>query len=654
MGRKKQSRSLSSAYDFIERRLKEFREESPIRFDDLNDNDIFSVMATRYVVGGEADANDQAILQAKLALVDGPNDRGIDTLLVDSDEESNYCLYVGQGKHYSGDRKASMDDVRSAVAKAAEAARDVLLMLRGRKNIEGNQKLCNVLRTLRAKDNVEYESVSLEIDVYFSCMGSSSDADTRHFASDQEEAIADLLKKDGMVDPSVRVRVWYADELGERIRLVDLREQHFVSKGNIEGSCDICEVFESPYSDNLVGYSWAASAMSLVRLYREHEFGLLAQNLRFHVKGSLDGAIQKTIRGTPGNFWSKNNGLTIVAEQAELDGKVMHLKNFSIVNGGQTIWNLQKVDPKTDFYVPVKIVLVNDAEQARREKFIMEVAQASNSQKVIKDVDLISVQPEQQNLRNALHQLGVEYLLKRGMKELKGAKGRMRIELAATKTYVLSGILLLPGYGRSNPAKLLAHKGDNALYSSVFSKDESTSLKLAQRIRDLALFDGLFKKCRARFREGMGAVSGEGYDLDLSRIWDNARSYAFAMIGLASYIAHGMEDRMSILMDVKGKPAPSEYENAMEVLAKAGLSRFGSIFDEEKRRDLDSFEEELYRYVAGSMDLLAASFYQPEVQDVSNFLKANETFRNVVAKSYPLSNGFKALIEKHIAIFSKD
>ena len=651
MGKKIDS-SLARAYDVIEKKLQEFRERSQVRFDDLSDDDLFSVMATRYVVEGEADDDNQAILECKSALVDGPNDRGIDTLLVDSDGEGNYCLYVGQGKHYSMDRKASMDDVRNAVGKAADAARDVLLMLRGRKNIEGNRRLCEVLRRLRAKEDVEYEAVALELDVYFSCRG-PADSATRRYASEKADAVAILLKEDGMVDPSVRVNVYYADDLGERIRLVDIREQQFVPNGNVEGCRAICEVKETVDGDP-VGYSWAASAKSLVRLYREHEYALLAQNLRFHVKGSLDGAIQRTIKETPGDFWAKNNGITIVAEEADLDGNVMHLKNFSIVNGGQTIWNIQKVDPANDFYVPVKIVLVKDAEQARKDKFIMEVAQASNSQKVIKDVDLISVQPEQQNLRAAFHQLGVEYLLKRGMATIQRGREREKIELAATKTYALSGILLLPGYGRSNPAKLLAHNGDNDLYSSVFSKEQSASFKLAQRIRDLALFDRLFKNCRARFRKEIGEGSGNEFDISLFRIWENGRSYAFSMIGLASYVAHGMQDRMSLIINANGKPTPSEYESAMESLAKSGLEQFGTIFNEDSLRDRDHFEEEIYNYINASMQLLATSFYQSHLSDVSNFLKPNETFRSVVANWYPIPlNGFRSLIERHINLFSR-
>lgn len=59
-------------------------------------------------------------------------------------------------------------------------------------------------------------------------------------------------------------------------------------------------------------------------------------NLRYYVRQKMvDDGIQQTIAHEPENFWYKNNGIIIVCEDFQMDGKVLKLYNFSIVNGGK-------------------------------------------------------------------------------------------------------------------------------------------------------------------------------------------------------------------------------------------------------------------------------------------------------------------------------
>ena len=86
------------------------------------------------------------------------------------------------------------------------------------------------------------------------------------------------------------------------------------------------------------------NALQLVRLFQDWKSRLLEQNVRsflqFKARG-VNAGIKETITNEPQLFFAYNNGLTTTAEDVEIDasGKttmITSIKNFQIVNGGQT------------------------------------------------------------------------------------------------------------------------------------------------------------------------------------------------------------------------------------------------------------------------------------------------------------------------------
>ena len=82
----------------------------------------------------------------------------------------------------------------------------------------------------------------------------------------------------------------------------------------------------------------------LADLYKDHRSKLLQQNIRSFLKctGQVNKGMLETIRETPGDFLSFNNGISATATEVKL-GKVSDgvytlrsAKDFQIVNGGQT------------------------------------------------------------------------------------------------------------------------------------------------------------------------------------------------------------------------------------------------------------------------------------------------------------------------------
>ena len=101
--------------------------------------------------------------------------------------------------------------------------------------------------------------------------------------------------------------------------------------------------------------------ISLKSLYAQYNNNVLSKNLRYHVPGGgIDKAIEDTIRDYPEDFWFKNNGITIICSSFRLDGKEVKLKDFSIINGGQTTYMIHKsknVSEELNFYLPCKIII---------------------------------------------------------------------------------------------------------------------------------------------------------------------------------------------------------------------------------------------------------------------------------------------------------
>lgn len=87
------------------------------------------------------------------------------------------------------------------------------------------------------------------------------------------------------------------------------------------------------------------SAMSVKKLYAMHGNNLLAKNLRYHITssksgtiGNVDKEIDSTINEAPALFWMKNNGITIICDSFRAEGNRIILFNFSVINGGQTLY----------------------------------------------------------------------------------------------------------------------------------------------------------------------------------------------------------------------------------------------------------------------------------------------------------------------------
>ena len=139
----------------------------------------------------------------------------------------------------------------------------------------------------------------------------------------------------------------------------------------------------------------------LAQIYDRWGARLLEQNVRvfLQARAKVNRGIRSTLENEPSMFFAYNNGITATAEEVEIDndrGRLLlrRLKNFQIVNGGQTTASIHvarrgKVDVSQTF-VQMKLSVV-DSERANR--LVPKISEYANSQNRVSAADFFANHP---------------------------------------------------------------------------------------------------------------------------------------------------------------------------------------------------------------------------------------------------------------------
>jgi hypothetical protein len=169
----------------------------------------------------------------------------------------------------------------------------------------------------------------------------------------------------------------------------------------------------SPFS----AYFGMIDGLQLKNWWRTYGKGLVSMNIR-HSLGSteVNNEIKQSAALAPDRFWYFNNGITLIANEAEKapagaaarSAGVFRLKSASIVNGAQTVSSLAKVDDDASLgmvRVPIRIILLKDAPAG----FGAEVTRTNNLQNRVEPRDFVAHDPEQKRLRQEMAIEGIDY-----------------------------------------------------------------------------------------------------------------------------------------------------------------------------------------------------------------------------------------------------
>lgn len=343
---------------FIKDHIESFKRHYPV-FNQHQDYHVFTEMCIKYYYFSDGNSFDQDI--ALSWLTDGANDGGIDAIINDPASEGNDVVII-QSKYYENTVLDS-DAIAAEFIKIKGTIKD----LQKNKVSEYNNKVVTAFRnaTSQLEDNGE-----IRIVLFTSYSPSSK----------REYTKLDKTMKNALPDYSCELycgaEIESEIELSENGKLnVDFDKLNIDQKDNF-----------LKYEDSIIVN---ISALSLQDLYTRRRNGLLGRNLRYYIRQkAVDTGISDTIARTPEDFWYKNNGLVIVCDNYEIDGTVLKLTNFSIVNGGQTTNRISQVDISKDFYLQCKVVKTKGSTDDEKDQFILGIADATNSQKPIKPSDL--------------------------------------------------------------------------------------------------------------------------------------------------------------------------------------------------------------------------------------------------------------------------
>lgn len=469
------------------------------------------------------------------AIIDGTNDGGADFLVLDPNNEEASDLIIGQSKYRE---KISTEETRNSI-----------------------NKMVDFYQKLRAGDfdGLRQDVVSRFQSLYSEIGDESKIIFSLYVSAPQNGIKIDSLKKivsDRLGgEDKYELRVFFGPSIEEEISEAESRRP-YVEKGSlcIDRKDNCLEYGDSAVIVNI-------SASSLKKLYATYGNNLLSMNLRFFTKKQdIDSEIKNTIQNDRDTFWFKNNGITIVCEAFKIDGKELKLKNFSIINGGQTTYLVYKNGPKyedEDFFICCKVITAIGDKQDQKEQFILEIAKATNSQKAIKDTDLKANSPEQLRFGRVLRQKGIFYKTKRGEVIPKEYRlDYLHTDYPATGKLYLAGVFQLPARSRNKPSSMK----DVKFYNPIFVN--STDQKSSGLIKDLLYVDYFF---RNSFIDDFD----KEYEGDpIISFANNSRTICIAFIGLVSRVVQKNIDLAGFRKVINNVTSDSYYDNYIYPMLK--------------------------------------------------------------------------------------
>ena len=357
------------------------------------------------------------------------------------------------------------------------------------------------------------------------------------------------------------------------------------------------------------------SARSLKGLYEQYGYrGLFAQNLRYYVKNAkIDGNIIESIQEHPENFWYYNNGVILVCDDYQINGNSILIRNFSIINGGQTTKLVGETDFTQDFYIQCKIIKNKYESVDERLEFIANVAEATNTQKPIKDKDLIANRIEQRLLKKQLADAGIYCQIKRGEKVNKKLypaawQNTTNEELGQ---FLLSFVYQKPGTARGSKASIC---GNKERYHLLFSKKYDSCF-----LGDLLKIKAFYKLWANQVKK-----TDDGSDPYKVGLVNNGMFFMTAIIGVVCKIYYRDEVIKQITASVMS-------EQKLEVVSQHDIDH--PIFSsgcEKKEQFFKLFEYCYTKFYRPGYEFLKT--FKEKYNNYSNFTKINNNYTAYVFK----------------------
>ncbi len=354
------------------------------------------------------------------------NDNKIDLIYIDNDDAKIYIMNFKYREKYKEGKVFESTEIDSTI--------NFLTLLEDEnynKKDLNNEKLSEYFEEIREI----FSNTSQIYDVYF------------YFISNEENGFSDELKpRIESIKREKGVRV-------EQVTLDDLynigNEEYINTDANLLIETDKLSLFKNDNYSTNTSYIMNISLFELLRitcnneqyrkdanLKKDDNFNLVnfvqeKSQLRDNVRSYLgltnyNKNIKETLKNDENNFFYYNNGITMVCNQINSKNiktnnvYSIELNDIQIVNGGQTISTLFKIIEDNNIedllyklkntYILLRVFNISNDDELR-----LNIAQYTNSQNSIDNIDLKSVDKVQVDIENYLKTFGIDYLRKRSI-----------------------------------------------------------------------------------------------------------------------------------------------------------------------------------------------------------------------------------------------
>ena len=544
-------------------------------------------------------------------IVDGQYDGGVDVLVTDPNSDGA-DMVIAQSKYYTS---ISTDDVMNAMSKMASFYKD---MSQGRYE-QVNAKVQRRFLTLNAELGEESK-----IHFVFYTSAPQSGINRARMEKKFREQFTDSSR--------FEVSFFFAKDVEEEIDESESRRPT-VDQGKIK----IDE------TDNYLLYGDSAaivnvSAFSIKALYAQHNIQLLARNLRYHIAGrDIDRGIEDTIQNSPESFWLKNNGITIVCSDFTIDGKEVKLRDFSIINGGQTTYMLHKsrhIDETHDLFLPCKIIKTEGETDDEKNAFSLAIAKATNTQKPIKPVDLKANSPEQIRFSQAMRDVGIFYQTKRGETVPRAYKEAfLNSSLLEIGKLGLAAIYQIPCASRSKPSSLYLPQ----YYDKIFNGNQQQVAKLS---KELLYIDYYFRNFfQKKFDRDNATMPNANDRISFAH---NARTICIAFVAFASrYYQGNIQDQHLTTIFAAARSDNATDSRLYDIFSNIdGISYFVPPQVFSQKDQYDTLLDQLFTVIinAGITSFSMASRYDTTLT-ATNFLKKDKNYYAILDDHWSTIHG---------------
>ena len=594
------------SYTFIENKINALKESYPSLRNKSNDY-VFSALAVKanFYKNPALNISESDISEM---IVDGQYDGGVDVLLSDPNSD-NSDLVIVQSKYYTS---ISFDDVVNAVIKMTLFYKD---MLAGHYE-QVNQKVQSRFLTLNAE-------VGDESKIHFVLYTSAPKNGIRI------DRVEKKFREQFTDSSQFELSIYFCSDIENEIKESESRRPTVeTGKIKIDKACNVLY-----YGEDEAFAIVNVSAFSIKTLYAQHSLNLLARNLRYHIAGrEIDQAISLSIKDNPESFWLKNNGITIICDEFRVSGREVKLKNFSIVNGGQTTYMLHKsnlISEDRDLYLPCKIIEVEGNTEDEKNTFSLEIAKATNSQKAIKPTDLKANAPEQIRFAQSMREVGIYYQTKRGETIPAAYKTTyLNTSLNEVGKLCLAGLFQIPCISRTKPSSLFLPK----YYDKIFSGNQ---FQVAKLVKELLYIDYYF---RNDFLKKYDRQNKNQPDANTRISFaHNARTICIAFVALASRY-HSGNITPSAIQSVFNTINMSSGTEDIIYDAFKDISGVNNFLPESLFANKDKYDEILYNIFNIIIQFGITSFSVASQYDTSlnatNYLKKDKNYYSILKANW--------------------